>query len=1061
MVNDLSEARSRIVDSLRREIIGPRNGINEVLSEEVNKVYTAGILYPQESSTDQILEEEEEDVVGAASDEVAPDSIQTQADEPIVLANQRLPSSMGISFYLRSNPEIAIRLRAGRYIPISSAAENSDLAGPRKNNEWQRKELADPEHDLWLHVAPEPGKKIVRRKIFNGLARLDVIWRPGGEGWLVTVTVINVVKGHSRGIPKPEDCLCQVELRCRASANGYISAYPKPRILSDDSEEEILDLLYRRYVAYGVGHGCSVNWAKELDGRTNEIWVETLPTCEVPSITYNVPGHERALDIGFLADYSEGNLQEWISELDRFVKGYQDWIEALPIDNQDIPSDLDKTRDLLLTRMRNAAVRMSKGIRLLEQNKMVRKAFALANRAMLQQMLHSTEEFAGKTHTLVNHKYHTPEASTPKTWRAFQLAFQLLTISSVADSRDPEREIVDLIWFPTGGGKTEAYLAVTAFLILYRRLLYGSSGAGTAVFMRYTLRLLTAQQFQRAATLICALEQMRRSDPETLGTDEISIGLWVGNAATPNTFADAFKKYLDLLDQETPQSPYQIDRCPWCGTGLIPSKRSHDYGHYGFKVGQTQFEVYCPNTTCPFNNRLPIAVVDEQLYEQPPSLLLATVDKFARLPWEARAGVFFGGLYRAPDLIIQDELHLISGPLGTIVGVYETAIDAAISWDGNPPKILASTATIRRADQQCEGLYARQVELFPPSGLDASDSYFARYDYARPGRLYCGVMGPGHTIATTMIRTGAALLQAPIELNLSGEALDAYWTLVAYHNSLRELGKVMTYAADDIPARIKVIASAEDKLRSLSGDNTSELTSNLDASELIGMLQRLAKPEWEAEEISFLACTNMLSVGVDVQRLGLMLVNGQPKSTSEYIQATSRVGRGSVPGLVVAVLSPAKPRDRSHYERFIAYHSAIYRHVEPTSVTPFAQPSRERALHAALVTLVRHKTGLSENSAAADFASTLPGLKRIADFLLDRVKRVDAREADPTSRQVQDLVAEWAQRAGKSPNLEYNSTDRKKPVLLRNVGDERREGWETLQSMRNVDRESVIRIVRE
>ena len=460
-------------------------------------------------------------------------------------------------------------------------------------------------------------------------------------------------------------------------------------------------------------------------------------------------------------------------------------------------------------------------------------------------------------------------------------------------------------------------------------------------------------------------------------------------------------------------------------------------------------------------------MVDAQLYDHPPTLLLGTVDKFARITWEERAGELFGGdTRRPPELIIQDELHLISGPLGTIVGVYEIAIDALASWQGTPPKILASTATIRRAEEQCLSLYARNVQLFPPSGLDASDSYFARYDYTKPGRLYIGILGPSHTASTTMIRTSAALLQAPVDLQLEGPELDAYWTLVAYHNSLRELGKSRTFAADDIPARIRVIAHDQKYLRELSYDKVQELTSNIDAAQLSEILNHLDQQttwkkvgEDDDEAVGLVLCTNMLSVGVDVKRLGIMLVNGQPKSTSEYIQATSRVGRGRIPGLVVCVYLPSKPRDRSHYERFVPYHSTLYRQVEPTSVTPFAQPARDRALHAALVSLVRHKAGLSRRQDAGRFSLTTPNIERIATILKKRVTLIDPRELEATAAQIDRLFRQWDAWAMENHRLEYNvSSGVAKDSLLYNIGDTHPVGWATLQSMRNVDQSCPIKI---
>jgi len=1062
-MDDMVILRQRVVEYLQQKLVGPEQGEREVLLEEPHKRYTSGVLYPRESAIDPVIEEDEEDSIGGIGGDEDNDLI----DDPLVLANQFLPSSMGMSFYMRDESDLNVRIEAARYLQIEDPA-NHTASGPQRSGKkrWQRLPISEPAApDTFLSLDLPGNRGTLKKEILSGMALLNVMWRICGKGRLVTVTVINNNAGRAKAPPPVETCLYQVKVRCQASKPGSIAAYPRTRLLTEDKEEHILDLLYRNQVAYGAGHGCSVVWDEPINQSIREIQTEWVPVCEVPPVSYELEGFKHVLDLHFLAFHDEQTKNELISELTRFVQGYQTWINNLTREHTDIAENLIDARNELLERLCIVHQRMEEGVRLLEKDAVVRKAFCMANLAMLQQRLHTEPAYAGNRHRLGESGYQEPEDAPPGkySWRPFQLAFQLLTIASVAFPDDAYRNTVDLIWFPTGGGKTEAYLVITAFLIFYRRMSYGTVADGTAVLMRYTLRLLTTQQFRRAATLICACEQLRRQHPEDLGHQEISIGLWVGQGTTPNTFQDAVKECDELFQAEEPKSRFQIDRCPWCGIALFPQRRHEEKGRYGVKATNQSFEMFCPEHHCPFHTHLPIGMVDDQLYAQPPTLLLGTVDKFARMPWESRVIEFFGGnSRRPPELIIQDELHLISGPLGTMVGMYEVAIDALASWEGVAPKIIASTATIRRADEQSMSLYARNVSLFPPSGLDASDSYFARYDYTRPGRLYLGILGASHTASTTMIRTSAALLQAPVDLELEGEQLDAYWTLVAYHNSLRELGKSRTFGFDDIPARIKVIAKDQQRLRKLNDDNVQELTSNLNAARLGEMLGRLDREAGEDEEVSFLLCTNMLSVGVDVQRLGIMLVNGQPKSTSEYIQATSRVGRGRVPGLVICVYSPSKPRDRSHYERFVGYHSTLYRQVEPTSVTTFAPPVRVRALHAVLVTLVRYKAGLAEQKDASNFSRTLPGVAEIVELLKKRVEIIDPQEAEATARQLASLLKDWEEWASTYDNLEYSAQHKAKKTLLYSAGmTEREVGWETLNSMRNVDRSCLINIMGE
>ncbi len=1077
--------RTKITQYLHAELVGPRNGEHEVLAEEPNRAYVAGTLFPQDASNEPVILEDEGDVTGSGG---LNDS-QDIGDDPVVLANQYLPASLGVSFYLEGSPGVRVQLRGAQYkhaveeefatTSIDSPVDDQDAEGEdattedvdesdsqapggvrtsRKRPRWGRQPFAYGV-DADLVLQPGAHGRSVTIETARREGRLHAVWRDAGSGWLVTVTVINPQKTRDPRRVDPAACLFQVELTCRPEDGGRIRAYPRSRLLTEDNEERILDLLYRREASYGVGHGCAVIWDNPENGQVAWVRTEVLPQQSVPPITYDLPHSDDVMGLKLLAD-GEQNPGALVSRLTSFVDAYERWIGTLVAEHTDVPADLNDVRHELLDRLHVAVQRMRAGVLLLQNDRHALHAFCLANEAMLEQMVRSGPEYAGTRRPANAHAVREPELKdlqTP-TWRPFQLAFQLLTLASVANEDDHDRRVVDLIWFPTGGGKTEAYLAVTAFLIFYRRLVHSTTAAGTAVLMRYTLRLLTTQQFRRAATLICACEMIRQGDPGRLGSDPISIGLWVGNETTPNRFGTARERYQQLLLEEHPTSPFQIDRCPWCGTELVPEIRQSDQQLYGIDATLTDFRLFCPTQSCPFHEELPVRVVDDDLYERPPTLVIGTVDKFARLPWEARAGAFFGeGKRRPPELIIQDELHLISGPLGTVVGLYETAIDALASWDGCAPKLLASTATIRRADEQCLGLYARPVQLFPPSGLEARDSYFARYDLNSPGRLYAGVLAPSHTGSTALIRVAAALLQAPKDLHLTGADLDAYWTLVAYHNSLRELGKSVTFGNDDIPARVKVLAQDRSELRQLNEGNVQELTSNIRAEELAELLERLNRTAQERGEISLLLCTNMLSVGVDVPRLGLMLVNGQPKSTSEYIQATSRVGRGSVPGLVVCVYSPSKPRDRSHYERFAAYHQGLYRYVEPTSVTPFARPARDRALHAVLVSLVRHRAGLPETDQAGEFRRDLPEMQRIARWITERVQQVDPREAQSAVDDLEQRLREWEARARVDTLLRY-SGERQHSVLLRTPGDGHTEGWDTLQSMRNVDRSCLVKV---
>jgi hypothetical protein len=1033
-----ADDRQRIVDYLRDQLIGPLGGDTESVDEPPHRRYLTGMLFPAEAGTDDQLSE---DIV----DEGAGESGEESTEDPIALSTQQLPSAVGLSFVLPNWTPFHAEVHAGRY--------------EKNGSSWRRTAM---EHTAELQPPAGPGRA-APVEIFGGRASLESRWRKLGQGALVTVALVNRRRTAADGRMDPDDCLLQVSLRC-VSEQG-LAAYPAPVRIQSGEEEAELALQYKDVPTYAVGHGCAADWDPDVERPR---WARStyLPGYTVRGVAFTIGGDEdqqkrlnTVLSLEYLAA-AQASPAKVIASLDEFVDGYDEWALSQEREASKLSTRHAGAAERLVARVDLARRRMRRGVRRLEQDEVVREAFALANHAMLMQMVRSGDQFAGRRRTWTEGD--VPAAvytDTGRAWRPFQLAFLLLTVESAVDESAEDRDLIDLIWFPTGGGKTEAYLGLMALTVLHRRLTWGESGDGTTVITRYTLRLLTSQQFQRAATLICALESIRRRRPESLGTSRISIGVWLGGNNSPNTYGQAVELIEKIKNDDFTTISFQVETCPWCGTEIIPEGPAPEEA-WGVSAANDSFRMNCPWSGCEFHNELPVSAVDDDLYDRPPTCLIGTVDKFARLAWEPRAGVFLGaGATRGPSLIIQDEFHLISGPLGTIVGLYEAAFDVVMASHDARPKVVASTATIRRAESQGEGVFGRPMALFPPAGISAADSYFVRYDDASPGRRYIGLMPQGHTPLTGMVQLSAALLQASEELEFAPPSDDAYWTLVTYHNSLRELGKSVTLAHDDIPARIQVIATAEDAARRLGDDDILELTGNVSPVEIPKSIEKLNKKKGEKDAVSFVASTNMLSVGVDVPRLGLMLVVGQPKTTSEYIQASSRVGR-STPGLVVTLYSPSKPRDRSHYESFIAYHSALYRYVEPTSVTPFSVPARERALHAGLVVLARHALGLSENTEAANFEGSDQKLSELVEEFLRRVRIADPAERDDVERHLHELQAQWArlvEQANPSGGLRYSGGGRQHVALLRRFS-ETGPGWPTLDSMRSVDTEVRMRI---
>lgn len=939
--------------------------------------------------------------------------------------------------------------------------------------------------------------------------------------WSVTVMLVNELEE----VPaKANHCIFQsrIEINTHNNCFSFVESNPNPDIHLMDEEECSLELLYRHKKIYGTGLGTSVDWDIDEQGK-GRVWNDFFPIEEIPAMNFSLPKNRvitnNELSMKYLSDLNSIDKDTKISSMYNLVDLYKSWVV-----------DLEKTASLLDTKYTSAASkniaecrrayeRMYAGIKTLKENETAYKAFLLANRAMFMQRVHITmqSDMAKKSADrypedeeisdwLRNVDYYKEDDASCR-WRPFQIAFLLMDINSIVYDESPERNIVDLIWFPTGGGKTEAYLGLTAFAIFYRRLTHSKEAAGTTVIMRYTLRLLAAQQFTRAATLICACEYIRQQCEKkhrkypiySLGKEPISIGLWIGGTHIPNRNEgkNSASYHLEKLknvskhhyvrSEKERHNKFQVLKCPWCGTKMVKDDRNNKLvGEWGYNMGSGKhFYMFCPQEDCDFTNKLPIQIIDDELYRNPPTLLFGTVDKFAMMPWDGRIGAFFGigSNNRAPELIIQDELHLISGALGTVVGIYETAVDGICGQKGVYPKIIASTATIRRAKEQCSVLYNREVVQFPAPGLDAEDSFFARestidYEKGIYGRKYIGIMPSGKTKAMTEIRMMAALMQKAYTMDLPDEIKDKFWTLTVYFNSLKDLGKASTLVDDDVKDFIIRTANRMFTTRRLIV-RADELTSRVSTTELNETLDKLEKIEYSKENMeakqyasSVLLATNMISVGIDVARLNVMLMVGQPKLTSEYIQASSRVGR-SFPGLCFIQYDATKSRDRSHYERFRSYHESFYRFVEPTGATPFSKPARERALHAVLTAMIRQKEEWTDDKDAQkfDMGDSEKSISEIQEFVLNRIKSISARSENQLKDDIEDvrsemqeffekwqeLVEECNQDGGKIPIYfgrrfmvsPPNSEERR---LLRQYNSAGKDAAvDTLTSMRNVD----------
>ena len=1052
-VLERGDERDEIIRLARELLLGPREQ-GETIRSAPADTYLTGILWPVGEPLGS-MEDEQNDGVPVNED--------GETDAAVPGYRTVRPCSIGLTFAATADAAVVISLAStARYVREKREPPEGRPSEPY----WRRVPLG------YSYEMPAGGAEDWSPPEFRGAdgspvrdpeVRLHIRRRIDGDRQVVTVTLVNEADERDDR-HRDECCLFQTGLEVRAVDRGGAGALrPRPAALSasDDEDAQSAALLYRDVVEYAVGHGVAAEWKSAPASGVDQVATTWLPAAKVKGTSPEA----HAMLNGLLKDRPEALAASWLAREDdreeitrtlgAFVAVYGRWIdEALEGRREGIPAELRDAANANLERCRTAWRRMREGVAVLEQDDIAWQAFALANAAMDRQARYEAKR----------------ERKGPLTWRPFQLAYMLIVVPGLVRPESEDRNCLDLLWFPTGGGKTEAYLALTAFQIFLRRL--ADTGrrqhGGVDVLMRYTLRLLTVQQFQRAASLICACDAIRRERVD-LGDAPISLGLYVGDEATPNRADEAAEALREERQGHEPRStPRQLLDCPVCGHRLPATS-------YIAMADGSGIEIHCREPECGTGGTsIPVLTVDEHLYASPPSLIIGTIDKFAQLPRRSDLRSLFGldgGL--RPGLIIQDELHLISGPLGSMAGLYETVIDLVCTDGSVRPKLIGSTATIGQAGRQVRALFDRDVLQFPPAGIEARDSFFAVRDEKGPDRVYLGLSSAGRSPKFALQAATAALLQAAGRRRDAGAragSLDPFWTAVLYFNSLRELGGAHVLVQDDIPRHMSFLASRMGCQRRHLEAAAIELSSRVASRQLPEYLNQLAMPLDGVDGDPFgpvptdvVLASNMISVGVDVPRLGLMLVNGQPKSTAEYIQASSRVGRG-LPGLVVTLYNFGRPRDVSHFEHFRFYHGTLYRNVEATSVTPWAPRARDKALHAVVAAAVRHLVpNMDDEKAARDFDASDVAVQTVLAAISRRAHSASSDiEGDESEADVEGIVRQWGERsrASRAAGTTLLYWERKapfgrtKPHLMTSAEEGKklgRTGWPTPNSMREVE----------
>lgn len=1089
-----SEVRQKIIDDMRIDLIGPMDE-NEVLDENPRYAYLVGMLDIQSDDEDySSTGEQEVDADMAFEDSEDFTAGEDDDNEPISTTHFQLPSSIGISFYIKSDTEsINLDVSWGDYVKSSEKYTGTDEKEHIRTI-YTRQPMKETIHIQFTDfVRTKDYQLICDSNIHVHVSRIPL----KGSYSLVTAYVINKRKNPENGT---EAIMFQVEIKAymEDSSAAFIAEHICREILASD------EFYFEQCPIMGRGRGCAAVWDKPINGRTTFVKSAFIPEFEFPGVSAALDGFDRYYFSTSIMSV-KSKKTETIGKLNTLADSYEKWINTTLLENTRMknPEFEEKIGNKVIARCQDALNRIREGIHIIETDDISFEAFCFMNCVIfLQNSIKRYSKVHGSGTECSFSDFSNPRKTENQFgWRPFQIAFILMNLAGIVAPSHKDREVVDLLYFPTGGGKTEAYLGLMAFTIANRRLRttenskYNSDG-GVTVILRYTLRLLTTQQRDRITKMVIAAEMKRRKEYPRFGKEPISIGFWVGGGVTPNKFDEFIEKKDNPQAAKIARSHVykQLLTCPFCGEQLKEE-------NFNIDTDKKTIEVYCSDQNCKFyryaNDRIPIPVhlVDEEIYAKCPTIILSTVDKFARLPWDVNTNALFGRVDREcsrdgyvaigaehsrhnktsslpkstivnikpflpPELIIQDELHLITGPLGTVYGAYETIIEDMCIHDGIKPKYVVSTATIKNAEAQTRCLYARKNTMqFPPNGFEIGDSFFIKEISVddNPFRKYVGICAPGQSVKTALLRVYAIILQAAYTYSLQDEykdVIDPYYSLVGYFNSIRELGGAVRLLQDDIPKRIYRIKNKYSLAKQRYLTHNVEITSRMSSYKIPEKLKQLETSYDSKDCLDTAIATNMIAVGMDVDRLGLMIVTGQPKQNSEYIQATSRIGR-AFPGLVVTLYNAYRPRDLSHYENFTGYHSQLYRFVEGTTATPFSARARDRVMHALIIAAIRLNFPImANNSDAASISSlTTAQLDSVKKLIIDRLNIIKPLARADAEEEIDRFIDWWKLQAAQTKPLRYYVVGTERYNRLMNPYDQPHNENEkaTLRSMREVE----------
>lgn len=726
----------------------------------------------------------------------------------------------------------------------------------------------------------------------------------------------------------------------------------------------------KRDPIYAVTENTSARYVKDNAGRVCEIQTDNIPKYYQKRlitkddlkgyVTFEKLINDPITNLNFILNRMKEDYERCESEFEQL---------------SDLSAMAKEKYQKALIAYRGEIDRFETGIHLIEYKDTVKTAFAYMNKTFQT-------------------KLNPASRKNITGWRLFQIVFIVSMLAEAVRSEYREDaslsaadlEVANLLYFPTGGGKTEAFLGITVFTMFFDRL--RGKNQGITAFLKYPLRLLAVQQLDRVLTIIMKANKVRKESAALREMTEFRVGFYVGNNNTPNKIdikerlssRGGQQQDLDLIlesDPETLNEYYRfIDTCPCCGKKQV---------NVQFNKERWVLEHVCDNPECEMGT-LPLFIVDSEIYRYLPSVVVSTIDKMSMIGTTNEFKMLFGQVRKwcpthgfsvgsrctcagcsghvqnvnylkdpVPTLMIQDEMHLIKESLGTFDSHYESFLYYYARKMIKPEhrkqiRFIGATATISMYEEHIKNLYHMYARRFPceyPSVKNGEDFYsFTNEEditriilgYAPYGRSITDGMWESvyvmRLVVYRMIRNWQESYQALCKKGFDASEeeyknmLFDYWIELVYNNRKQD--------AMELENAFKNQGNNFLQAKGIPEFVVEQMTSDVDFQTVRKTLFDIQENRKKYDSTNLILATSTISHGVDEDSFNIMYFFGMPNNNAEYIQAYSRTGR-KYTGIVVDIIRLMRVRDRSYLKNFVTFHQNKDDLVESVPINRWAK----------------------------------------------------------------------------------------------------------------------------